>query len=108
LVYKSAAFVTVREVAALLRVSITTTIYKRCGERMLPHVRVSNALRIHRDAVVELIRVTGKMSSAPDSVRPPRPISVCTQELRYWLCLRVPVLSSNAGATAATRRNPSV
>jgi len=56
-VHEPAAFLTVREVAALLRVS-TATVYKMCGEGMLPHVRVSNALRIPRDAVVDLIKVT--------------------------------------------------
>jgi excisionase family DNA binding protein len=46
-------FLTVREVAKLLRVA-TSTVYKLCAEGKLAHVRVSNAIRVHPDAVVAL------------------------------------------------------
>ena len=44
------AFMTVREVAALLRVS-TWTIYALAARQELPHVRVSNALRFRPEDV---------------------------------------------------------
>lgn len=44
------ALLTVREVAALLRVS-TWTIYALSARRELPHVRVSNAIRFRTEDV---------------------------------------------------------
>jgi excisionase family DNA binding protein len=41
---------TVREVAKALNVS-TSTVYKLCEEGKLPHVRVSNAIRVHPAAL---------------------------------------------------------
>jgi excisionase family DNA binding protein len=46
---------TVREVAALLRVS-TRTVYKLCDEGHLAHVRIANAIRVQREAVIALLR----------------------------------------------------
>jgi len=43
-------FLTVQEVARRLRVS-RSTVYALCAEGLLPHARVSNAIRISPDAV---------------------------------------------------------
>jgi len=45
---------TVREVAALLRVS-TRTVYKLCDEGRLAHVRIRNAIRVQRAALIALV-----------------------------------------------------
>jgi len=48
------ALLTVREVAALLRVS-TATIYALAARQELPHVRVSNALRFRPEDVEQFL-----------------------------------------------------
>jgi excisionase family DNA binding protein len=47
---------TVREVAALLRVS-PRTVYAMCAEGHLTHVRVMNAIRVAPAALAALLRV---------------------------------------------------
>ena len=49
-------FLSVREAAALLRVC-TSTVYKLCAEGRLPHVRVSNAIRIPEGAIAACLHV---------------------------------------------------
>ena len=44
------ALLTAREVASLLRVSLST-VYKLCGEGKLSHCRVSNALRVAEESI---------------------------------------------------------
>jgi excisionase family DNA binding protein len=46
---------TVREAAEMLRVQ-SVTVYKLCSLGKLPHVRVSNAIRIRRDALERWLR----------------------------------------------------
>lgn len=46
-------YLTVREVATLVNVA-TSTVCKLCAEGKLAYVRVSNAIRVHPDAVVAL------------------------------------------------------
>lgn len=51
----AAPLLTVREVAAFLRVS-TRTVYAMCAEGRLGHVRVMNAIRLEAAALVALLR----------------------------------------------------
>lgn len=51
----AAPLLTVREVAAFLRVS-TRTVYAMCAEGRLGHVRVMNAIRVEAAALVALLR----------------------------------------------------
>jgi excisionase family DNA binding protein len=51
----AAPLLTVREVAAFLWVS-TRTVYKLCDEGRLAHVRIGNAIRVERAAVIALLR----------------------------------------------------
>jgi len=46
---------TVREVAAFLRVS-TRTVYTLCDEGRLAHVRIANAIRVEPAVLVALVR----------------------------------------------------
>jgi len=52
-------FLTVREVAARLRVS-TSTVYDLCESGGLAHVRVSNAIRVGEDDLTAFILRQGK------------------------------------------------
>jgi len=49
------SLLTVREVAAHLRVS-TRTVYTLCEEGKLAHLRVANAIRVEPAALVALVR----------------------------------------------------
>ena len=51
----SPQWLTVREVAAMLRVC-TATVYSLCESGKLPHTRVSTAIRIHRSNLAFLIQ----------------------------------------------------
>jgi len=55
----AAPLLTVRQVAAFLRVS-TRTVYAMCAEGRLGHVRVMNAIRIAPAALVALDRSLAK------------------------------------------------
>jgi len=50
---------TVREVAAFLRVS-TRTVYALCDEGKLPHIRIANAIRVQPAAVVAFLGGSGR------------------------------------------------
>jgi len=63
---------TVREVAAYLRVS-TRTVYALCDQGHLAHVRVMNALRVEPAAVTALVRSqAGRERPAESRSRRPR------------------------------------
>ena len=50
---------TVREVAQRLRVR-PVTVYRLCERRDLPHVRVSNAIRVRVEDVEDFVRRRGR------------------------------------------------
>ncbi len=51
---RAPVLVTVREAAELLRVR-PVTVYRLCARGALPHARVSNAIRIHREDLERLL-----------------------------------------------------
>jgi excisionase family DNA binding protein len=52
---RSPVLLTVREAAELLRVR-PVTVYRLCARGVLPHVRVSNAIRIRAEDLEQLLR----------------------------------------------------
>jgi excisionase family DNA binding protein len=49
------SLLTVREVAAYLRVS-SRTVYALCDQGKVPHVRIANAIRIETSALAAFVR----------------------------------------------------
>ena len=87
------ALLSVRQVAALLGVC-AATVYRMCEQRVLPHFRVQNAIRMDILEVKDAFQGAGHFStSSARTINGSTPFSMSALVLRSWMSTGTPLPS---------------